>query len=79
MMSVCLNDMLKSAVLPILSKQLSNKSQKLLAHQPLEQESWKQMPQYKNKEIFTVTNTSLVVHYEKGTDHQAVPHVTCRS
>ena len=32
----------------------------------------------KTKEIFTVTNTSLVVHYEKGTDHQAISHVACR-
>ena len=23
--------------------------------------------------------TALVVHYEKGTDHQAVSYVTCRS
>ena len=76
-MSVCLNDMLESFVVMILSNQLSNKIQKLLAHQPLEQESWGKMPQKKTKEIVTVTYPSLLVYYEKGIDHQAEAYVTC--
>ena len=76
-MSVCFNDVLESFVLMILSNQLSNKIKKLLAHQPLEQYSRGKMPQKKTKEIVTVTYPSLLVYYEKGTDHQAEAHVTC--
>ena len=31
----------------------------------------------KTKEKVTITNTSLLVHYKKETDHQAEAHVTC--
>ena len=41
-MSACLNNMLKSSVLMILSNNYPTKVRNLLAHQPLEQESWKQ-------------------------------------
>ena len=70
--------MLKFSVLMNLSKHFSNKSKNLLVHQPLEQEFWKQTPQKKIKEIFTVTNISLLVYYEKGTNHQAEGGSTCQ-
>ena len=52
--------MLKPSVLKILSKQLSNKSQKLLVHQPLE--FWKQTPQWKTKEILTDVDNNRNYH-----------------